>query len=147
MKTINSGCGIVVVDGIQCEVNMEVLPPDVEGAGQHAAYPACLVSHLPETNDAKIYLMHDKSMRVLTVSKFHVAKPMLPLPHEVYPLGSFVEVQTRVSDTDEYGWWSAIVKNYCPKLRQYQVRWYGTQQYATVDKVHIRRASFIKKIN
>lgn len=145
MRVVANGSGIVLIDGILCEVNMEALPPDVDGAGQHAAYPACLVSHVPGTPHAEIYLLHDKEMKIHTVSKYQVAKPMLPLPNDVFPLGSPVEVQTRVSDTDEYGWWAAIVVNYSPKLRQYQIRWNNTQEYATVDKVHVRRASFVKK--
>ena len=145
MRVARNGCGIVLVYGMQCEVNMEALPPDVDGSGQLAAYPACLVGHDIGSKVASVYMMHDKKQQIHILPHTQVCKCMMPLPDEESAIGTEVEIQTRVSETDEYGWWGAIVLNYSSVLRQYHIRWLNTQLDVTVDKVYVRRASFVTK--
>jgi hypothetical protein len=140
--TARSGKGIHLKVGNIVEVSMMALPEGVEGAKQLAAYPACLTAFDTAKNVAQIYLAHDVEMNTYIVPITCVARACMPLPSDVYPRKSSVEVQTRVSDTDEYGWWTASVLAYDADAKDYLVEWpYGAGK-ARVPAVHVREASF-----
>ena len=142
MRKAQPGFGIVLRVGTVCEVDMMAIPPHIEGSGQYCTYLACLVSFDIKNAEAEIYLMHDLQQECIRVPITSVVKSTMALPTEQFNLDEIVDVQYRVSDTDEYGWWMAIVKDYNVNTRMYQIEWYNNMGYEWVDKVHVRKAAF-----
>lgn len=146
MKTLSVkttvGNGIHMKLGNTIEVNMMALPQTAEGAGQYASYPACLVYYNMDTKTAQIYLAHDAQMIRHTVPLDCIARASMPLPGQVFSSGSPVEVQARVSETDEYGWWAAKVVTHDAKAMEYLVEWPRGAGQARVSAVHVRAPSF-----
>jgi hypothetical protein len=130
---------------IQIQIIVDVylldLPEWVEGSGQYAAYPGCMVSYDSVTKTAEVYMTHDTEMRLIQVHVAQIATPKMAHPDTVYTQGQLVEVQTRVTPTDEYGWWTANVTRVLGNGR-YSVSFYATDEVQDVDRVHMRPAIF-----
>jgi hypothetical protein len=145
MRQTGTTFGVLLKTGLLIEVNMQVLPEGVDGAGinSYCCYPACLVAFDVAADQAQIYMLHDVSQTLYTVSMKQIAKATLPLPTERFNPGDLVEIQYRVGITDEYGWWSATVMSYDPASRQYRIQWYNTQLSDIVPQVRVRNPAFV----
>lgn len=82
-------------------------------------------------------------MKVFEISMNQIARYTLPLPDVRFKIDELVEIQYRVGDTDEYGWWSARVKGFDEISGNYLIQWYGNPAREWIPKVRVRKAAFV----